>query len=653
MLQRPPESRSRPSESSIEPSTEPWPTSDQHDSRIKSDDIAHDIYGNRRLQYQSHDPSSLHFPEAPATDLPPIQSASALARENGNTLPSLSSVTGCQPLRNTSSQLADSSNTAPPQSAHSPWPTLNHRDSLQQPHAAEGSPARMDVDTTSNSATSAASPDYFDGRASSVSLDDPDVRLAAEALGDLRADFLYSPPTSYTSLHGRSPSHGSVPSAQTPGPRTAPQPEPLISLLTTSHPLLATTIGGAASAYNSSKNYSPRFKSSAEYVEGYLGPIANTVGSVGRVTGVEGSVRWFLGRKQPKRQDLESGQDSINKRRRVDGWRSPTDTETTLVPESPDAPATQSPDVSGTKSGRRLSQASTVDTLPTYEESSPAYTETADGSLAKGNRTTVANTRWQSRLIMSTSGLSIAMSEESLRSLKYCLTWLRWANDHIARVIGTLKETLEQYEQAEQAEQAKEVEPAEETAGSGTPQEDSVMEDVEAASGAPDTSAPRADRKELAARIASLKTDVIKTLRDVVETVSKYTGGALPENARILVRRHLTGLPRKWQLAMATSNPSRPQSSSSETRQQQRSAEGDESDHNREKNVKEGAQRVLILAKEGVDMMAQVSGVLDGTIVSAEEWCERLGRKRREDRQATTPLSQTQATLGDGDVKTA
>ena len=28
-----------------------------------------------------------------------------------------------------------------------------------------------------------------------------------------------------------------------------------------------------------------------------------------------------------------------------------------------------------------------------------------------------------------------------------------------------------------------------------------------------------------------------------------------------------------------------------------------------------------------LDMMTQVSGVLDGTIVSAEEWCERLGKK--------------------------
>lgn len=452
-------------------------------------------------------------------------------------------------------------------------------------------------------------------------------------------DFLSSPPNSYTSLPGRSPSHSSMSPAQPAGQRGPQKNEPLLSLLTTSHPLLATTIGGAASAYNSSKNYSPRFKSGAEYVEGYLGPVAKTVGSVGRATGVEGSVRWFLGRKQSQRQDLESAEGASSKRRKVEGWRSPAETDTTLLPETPDGRMPQSPDASGSKSSRRLSQASTIDTLPTYEESLRPYAETEDGNLAKGKSSNTSNAPWQSRLIMSTSGLSIAMSDESLRSLKYCLTWLRWANDHIGKVIATLKTTLEQYEQAEKSE---------ESAESGSSPDGNEMKDVEAASPSENASPPRADRKELAARINMLKKDVIKTLRDVVETVSKYTGGALPDNAKVLVRRHLTSLPRKWQLAMVTSNSSRPQSSSSE---QQQLTGGDEDEKGREKNVKEGAQRVLILAKEGLEMMGQVSDVLDGTIVSAEEWCERLGKKRKEDREANTPRAQPPLPLGDGDVK--
>jgi hypothetical protein len=182
------------------------------------------------------------------------------------------------------------------------------------------------------------------------------------------------------------------------------------------------------------------------------------------------------------------------------------------------------------------------------------------------------------------------MSEESLRSLKYCLGWLRWANEHIGKVIEALKSVLEQYDQDGLAEGAIE--------GSA---EGQLVVRSEAA------------RSALNAKIVELKKDVLKTLKEVVDIVSKYAGGALPENARILVRRHLTSLPQRFRLASS------------------RNGGGEK---NGETDVTEGANRVLVLAKEGLDMMAQVSGVLDGTIVSAEEWCERLGRSNRGEREA-------------------
>lgn len=46
----------------------------------------------------------------------------------------------------------------------------------------------MDLDLSNNTPMSAASPDrYYDTRERSVLLEDPDVRMAAEALGDLKA----------------------------------------------------------------------------------------------------------------------------------------------------------------------------------------------------------------------------------------------------------------------------------------------------------------------------------------------------------------------------------------------------------------------------------------------------------------------------------
>ncbi|KAI1127861.1 transcription factor Opi1-domain-containing protein [Nemania abortiva] len=444
---------------------------------------------------------------------------------------------------------------------------------------------------SNRSVPSSASPDRFpDGRASSVSLDDPDVRMAAEALGDLRADFVSSP------IHRPTPPRS--PRSATMGP----QPEPLLSLLTTSHPFLAKKIDSATSAYTTSKNYYPRIKTSIEYVEGYVIPIANTVGSVGRVTGVENGVRWFLRRAQPHGDDLE--EQGSNKRRKVgsgDGDYKDTASETGSGTATPRASLESSRD-------RRLSMTSTVDTLPAYDEfRSPPYAEHLPGSEGPNGPA------WQSRLMMSTSGLSISMSEESLRSLKYCLGWLRWANVHIGNVVNSLTITMEKYEQS-----------GLESNG------DHPMQGT-----SPDGESE--DRNQLAAKIGALRSDVLRTLQDVINTVSRYAGGALPENARELVRRHLTSLPQRFHLANMASDReagNRTEASMEEGRQGREQQE--------EKETRESARRVLLLAKEGLEMMAQVSGVLNGTIMSAEEWCERLGRKKREQREELYGTSQAQ-----------
>jgi transcriptional repressor OPI1 len=139
---------------------------------------------------QSHDPALLQFPTVPSTELPPIQPALAHNDSDHHTLPSLSSVTGPQPQRFPPPQPTELSYNQPAPALVNHWPNLNPFTAYYAPghvQAAE-SPAKMDVDVSSNSAVSAASPDRFhDGRASSVSLDDPDVRIAAEALGNLRA----------------------------------------------------------------------------------------------------------------------------------------------------------------------------------------------------------------------------------------------------------------------------------------------------------------------------------------------------------------------------------------------------------------------------------------------------------------------------------
>ncbi|UNI19574.1 transcriptional regulator opi1 [Purpureocillium takamizusanense] len=533
------------------------------------------------------------------TRLPPLTS-----HDRDKMLPSLSSVTGDVRL-----------DRPPPSGPPSHWPSLNGSMAYRQPpppsqqqqqQQQPDSPANMDVD--GSSVTSTATPPAGADGPNALSIDDPDVRLAAEALGDLRADFVSSPPDS-GSLPPMSPQ---TMAAQAPtssrNSRSPQQSEPLLSLLTTSHPLISSTIGGASSAYGGAKNFSPRFKSGAEYVEGYLTPIANTVNSVGRATGVEGGVRWFLG--AGRRHAAPTDEDGGSKKRRKMGGSG--ETSQGVMEQARDlkklSELTDSPS-SDLRSPRRLSSASTVDTLPAYDDMrSPAYTETDNPQSPP--RSNPSNAPWQSRLIMSTSGLSVAMSAESLRSLKYCLKWLRWSNDHMGRVIGNLKSALEEYEKvndevAEGQGQDGNDEPL--AAGQKTPQE---------------------SRVELANKINTLKGDVLKTLQDSINTVSKYAGGALPENARTLVRRHLTSLPQRFRVATMTSSP-----------------EGGAKDS--DSAIREGAQKVLVLAKEGLDMVTQITGVVDGTIVSAEEWCERMGKKRRPSTDEDRPLPPTHETNGD------
>ncbi len=270
---------------------------------------------------------------------------------------------------------------------------------------------------------------------------------------------------------------------------------------------------------------------------------------LGRVTGVEGGIRWAL---QPRRRDSNDGSSS--------------------TPQKPDIETGMG---YSKRNGRHLRRSSGMsEQLPAYDDAgrSPPYQEqqlvpqTRDGQTPPG---------WRAQLMISTSGLGIAMSDESLRSLRYCLSWLRWANERLGGVILSLNDVLKRWEDGQR--------------------QDSMPEPAVADDENPSQAA-------LAARIQELKGVVLQTLKQVVEVVSNYTGGALPENARNLVHRHITSLPLRFRLASSMSSE--------------------------ENSGNESAHKVMMLAQEGLNMMGQVSGVVNDTLVSAESWCEKLGRRQ-------------------------
>lgn len=226
--------------------------------------------------------------------------------------------------------------------------------------------------------------------------------------------------------------------------------------------------------------------------------------------------------------------------------------------------------------------------LPAYNagDRSPPYSE--DVQLSRNQQPQA----WPQRLVVTTSGLGVAMSEESIRSLRYCLSWLRWANDNLGSTVSKLKDLLQQWERrSSQASQPMTVA--------------SMTE-------------PSDDQAALSARIAQLKQEVLATLKQVVNVLSTYAGSALPENAKRLVHSHLVTLPQRFSIA-------------SSRRLSEESAGGSANE------ATANANRALVLAQEGLDMMNQVTRVVNDTLVSAEDWCNRLGRRRNQQSQSAMP----------------
>ena len=376
-----------------------------------------------------------------------------------------------------------------------------------------------------------------------------------------------------------------------PVPPPSQQPEPLLALLTSHHPLLSTAINGSISAYASSKSYSAKFKSGAEFVERLGSPVVNTVGTAGRLSGVESGVRWML-RKRESNEQTQS-----NKRRRTDHRDNPeADIERGLREPSPQYHVQH-----------QLSEMSIAEPLPPYDgQRSPEYEAKGSSDSPTHPPQAPQSQHWGTKFMMTTSALTAALNEESLRSLKYCLTWLLWANNNLGQTADKLKSVIEEWSTSRQDPARKD--------SRMEGQDEKFLAEVEGESGARDQAA-------ISRHIQSLRDDVLQTLKKVANVVSTYAGGALPSNARELVGLHLKSLPQRFQLASA------------ETNQSARNTNGEKQGSPPE--TVRSAQKVLSLATAGLDMTKQVSEILNGTIVSAEEWCNRFGKKTSNQQEET------------------
>ena len=249
-------------------------------------------------------------------------------------------------------------------------------------------------------------------------------------------------------------------------------------------------------------------------------PVASTVSTVGRMTGVESGLRWYYGGTSRSRDDLERHDpDSASKRRRLD------DMDLEYGPISP---------FNGTS---RDSQESGREGLPEYRASKPpSYREAASpvAGVAQTERPS-SNQSWSSQVFVMTSGLGVALSQTSRNSLRLSLSLLGNSAERVSTLMDALKLVLEQYDQAADAFHQNQHSDVEKGVRPRTPDHDESA-------------------RRLAALLKKHSDEIWHTLQNVVDSVSNYAGGALPDNARQFVRNQLMSLPQRWRFVLGQSD---------------------------------------------------------------------------------------------------
>ncbi|CAG8758459.1 43547_t:CDS:2, partial [Gigaspora margarita] len=171
---------------------------------------------------------------------------------------------------------------------------------------------------------------------------------------------------------------------------------------------------------------------------------------------------------------------------------------------------------------------------------------------------------------------TVQLSEESMKSLKYCLQWLTYATQHIGNQIAALKSIIDSFTSP---------------------------------------SSSGALISQSTSKLASIKKEVVETLRKVIEVVSKYASKCLPEHARHNVRSFILSLPSRW----ASINHSDHSSSASPVSSPRLAPS-----NAHHINQTDYARRLLSLANESLDMLRSVAGIFGETVGRAEAWVERL-----------------------------
>ncbi|WFD30638.1 25S rRNA (cytosine(2870)-C(5))-methyltransferase [Malassezia sp. CBS 17886] len=237
------------------------------------------------------------------------------------------------------------------------------------------------------------------------------------------------------------------------------------------------------------------------------------------------------------------------------------------------------------------------DEAPYSDDTSPSATSGCgtDGTKSPTEVTEVpgkmamSNCRWSSLLMevgATASGLSLAMSHESMKRLKYCISWLQYAIAHTEHRISVLRALMDDMQS----------------------NSDKVVGTV-------------------AQQLLQIRQDVMHIIRSVICVASQYANDALPDYACKLVRQFILSLPDRWSVKNASLDlPQSMMGLMSEPEAD--SAPVQEPDLEK---YERAASNIMALAVETLDIVRNVAQVFGDVVDRADLWVERLRMFRTSD----------------------
>ncbi|CAG8606984.1 129_t:CDS:2 [Acaulospora colombiana] len=179
------------------------------------------------------------------------------------------------------------------------------------------------------------------------------------------------------------------------------------------------------------------------------------------------------------------------------------------------------------------------------------------------------------------------VSEESMKSLRYCLQWLQ-VSIILIEIYDTVYTT-------------------------GSKHQIAILRDLIVKLTTP-SSNNAVIHSNATSTLSAIKKEIVENLRKVIDVVSRYASKCLPEQAKQNVRSFILSLPTRWASINHSDISASPLSS----------PQLDPINAHQNHQTADYARRLLSLATESLDMLRRVGGIFGDTVERAEAWVERL-----------------------------